>query len=329
MSAPSLEWKPPWKYRRLIEELSPHARERILAVLLSHRHRLTEKTLRNYGQALSRLAQKGDLDDVKTMERIIPTEKTMLDSAIASYRHYCRFWRLPEPEIRVYRDRRRILPKLPPETTLQASLVIPRRFKWRVYFRILYEVGARPSEPFSLDSRLTEPLLEKELIRIGTGKGSGQTTERELPISPLLASQLKKLIDQNSGDGPIFRQTMNPKKPLCYHQAEKVMRDVRNQLRSAGYSVVGLRLHAYRHAFATRLYQATRDLALVSRSLGHRNLETTMIYIHLRPDQPRRYDVECCDIQDKEAIAQKIAEGWEKALQTATEVWFRRPRWVP
>lgn len=76
------------------------------------------------------------------------------------------------------------------------------------------------------------------------------------------------------------------------------------------------------------MYFATEDLALVSRALGHKNLETTMIYIHLRPDQPRRYDVISLALGDDDN-SQKIAEGWELALQTPEKIYFRRPRWVP
>lgn len=324
------DWKPPWKYYRLIDRLSPKTRERILAVLMAHKHRLAVSTLKNYNEALCILALKGDLDDVATMERLIPSQKAILQQAIPAYRHYCKFHRLRQPEIRVHIDRRRPLPKIPPENTLIASLAVPRRHKWQAYFRLLYETGARPSEPFVLTPRIVEPLLEKELVRLGTNKGSGETTERELPISPLLASQLKKLVEeQPDPDGPIFRQTMNPHKPLNYHRAEKVMEDIRRQLKNAGYQTLGLRLHIYRHAFGTRLYQATKDLALVARSLGHRDIKTTMIYIHLRPDQPRRYDVTRMGLADKEGIAKYIAEGWELAVQTPTEIYFRRPRWVP
>ncbi|MEM2104995.1 MAG: site-specific integrase [Candidatus Bathyarchaeia archaeon] len=303
-------------------------RERILAVLMGHRHRLTVKTLENYNQALCALASRGDLDNVSEMERIIPLEKARLDAAIAAYRHYCRWWRLPEPQILVHRDRRRQLPRLPLEETLLASLTVPRRLKWRAYFRLLYETGARASEPFVLKvSDLAS--LNRERIRLGTSKHGGFTTERELPISPLLVGQLRTLIQDQAQDGWVFHQTRDPSKPLNYHQAEFLMRSIRNQLRSAGYNVTALRLHGYRHAFATRMYFATKDLALVSRALGHKNLETTMIYVHLKPDQPRRYDVVSCAVGEKTAISQKIAEGWELALQTPEMVYFKRPRWGP
>ena len=85
------------------------------------------------------------------------------------------------------------------------------------------------------------------------------------------------------------------------------MTRVRAQLKQAGYNVRGLNLYVYRHAFATRQYAATKDLVLVQRSLGHRHIEDTMIYIHLHPDQIKRYDVLRLEISDKDGIAKQMS----------------------
>jgi len=42
--------------------------------------------------------------------------------------------------------------------------------------------------------------------------------------------------------------------------------------------------HTLRHTFATRLYERTRDLALVKMALGHADISTTTIYVHLSDD---------------------------------------------
>ena len=39
--------------------------------------------------------------------------------------------------------------------------------------------------------------------------------------------------------------------------------------------------HGLRHTFATHLYAVTSDLLVVKRALGHRDITTTEIYIHL------------------------------------------------
>ena len=42
-----------------------------------------------------------------------------------------------------------------------------------------------------------------------------------------------------------------------------------------------LSVHALRHSFGTLLYQATRDLLLVSRALGHRDVKSAQRYAYL------------------------------------------------
>lgn len=39
--------------------------------------------------------------------------------------------------------------------------------------------------------------------------------------------------------------------------------------------------HTLRHTFATDLYKHTKDIAVVQKALGHSDLSTTMVYVHL------------------------------------------------
>jgi integrase len=270
----------------------------------------------------------GELDNVSlvAMELVKRAKQGDLRHYIAAYNYYREANGIKE-KLDVKRDKRRPLPVLTPEATLQASLVVPTQLRWRCYFRLLYECGPRPCEPFQM--RKQDINFDRQLVRIGSEKGSGACLQRELPISPLLTEQLRTYTADKSPEDYVFTKPYVPGKPMDYKDCQHVMNQIKRQLKNAGYNIRGLCLYVYRHAFATRLYNATKDLALVSRSLGHRNLETTMIYIHLQPDQPRRFDVESCGVHDKEGIAKYIAEGWELALQTKETVFFKRPRWVP
>jgi len=308
--------------------VDPRLRGRILDVLMAHRNRLVPKSLEVYGDMLVRLALIGDLDNVPLMEKVISgLHGNRIDNSAAAYRLYCRLHRLPEPIFQYNRDRRRQLPRLPSERVLQASLAIPRSPTWRTYWRLIYETGARPSEPFDL--RVADVDLEAEKVRLGTLKYGGDVAQRELPISPLLTAMIRELTHRKNPEDYVFTMRSDPTRPLWYKRAEKVMEQVRRQLKAAGYDVNGLRLHIYRHAFGTRLYTATQNLPLVQRSLGHRDLKSTMIYVHIQPGTPRLYDVKVYPVGAVEEISAVIAEGWEKALQTADRVWFKRPRWVP
>jgi len=310
--------------------LQPETRGKLLRLFAVLDGKKAERTVQDYLEALIRAAETlGALDDTQKVADFLARSpvKWIRKHGMAGYNHYVRVFKLPMPFYDFQRDPRRQLPRIPPEKTLQASIVACRRLKWQAYFRLLYETGARPSEPFQMHVRDVD--FDNCKVRLGTLKRSGYTAERELPISELLAAQLKTLAAHKDLGEWLFTKTTKPKEPLKYKQAQDVITAIKRQLRQAGYSVEGLRLHIYRHAFGTRTYQLTRDLALTGQALGHRNIEDTMIYIHLRPDQPRRYDVERCAIQDKEAITLKVAEGWELAVQTPMEIYFKRPRWVP
>jgi site-specific recombinase XerD len=49
----------------------------------------------------------------------------------------------------------------------------------------------------------------------------------------------------------------------------------------AGITKTGVAIHTLRHSYATHLLEAGVNPRLIQRYLGHTQLETTMIYLHL------------------------------------------------
>ena len=325
-------------YWRGIEEKIPlSCRERIMktAMVLQgrvQRGRLLERRAREYHHDLLKLGvqTRGQMDNPDLVATILvrtAANPHYLRTLVTAYNYY-REANGIEKELDITIDRRRSLPDLPPENTLQTCISTARRLWWQAYFRLLYEAGPRPSEPFTLRKR--DVNFTEELVRLGTEKGSGETLQRELRISPLLVEQLRLLTANKDPEDYIFiKPLVKEPKPLEYDDAYKVMAKIRAQVQQAGYNVQGLVLYAFRHAFATRLFYATKELPLVMRAMGHRSIETTVLYIHILPNQPKRFDVARLEFADKEGIAKQIAEGWELAVQTPMEIYFKRPRWVP
>ncbi|MEM2975887.1 MAG: tyrosine-type recombinase/integrase [Candidatus Bathyarchaeia archaeon] len=184
------------EYWKNIENSLPFVvREKVLKTVLLlqdrvERGRLKEATARERLKYLLRIAKlvHGNLDDATATAKAIMEFKGQLSSFIAAWNYYRKANNIKE-ELDVHRDRRRPLPILTPEPTLIASLSVPRKLKWQAYFRLRYETGARPSEPFTM--RKQDINFDRELVRLGTLKGSGETLERELPVSPLLIEQLR------------------------------------------------------------------------------------------------------------------------------------------
>ena len=64
-----------------------------------------------------------------------------------------------------------------------------------------------------------------------------------------------------------------------------------------------IRLYDLRHYFATMLYHKTRDILYVKQQLGHKRIETTLIYTHLVQFKDDEFHVsvgrtveECCKL---------------------------------
>ena len=62
--------------------------------------------------------------------------------------------------------------------------------------------------------------------------------------------------------------------PLTTHMVRTLFRELSAQ----GHIEEWVHPHSLRHTFATQVYEATSDIAVVQKMLGHKHLETTKIY---------------------------------------------------
>jgi integrase/recombinase XerD len=141
----------------------------------------------------------------------------------------------------------------------------------RVFLMTTYAAGLRLNEVRHL--RPVHIHSERMLIRVEQGKGQ---KDRYTLLSPQLLQELRAywrayrpgewLFPNKKRSGPILRGT-----------AQHIFYNVK---RRAGLQR-GHGIHTLRHCFATHLLEAGVDLRTIQQLLGHKNLQTTAIYLHV------------------------------------------------
>jgi integrase/recombinase XerD len=141
----------------------------------------------------------------------------------------------------------------------------------RVFLMTTYAAGLRLSEVCHL--KPVHIHSERMLIRVEQGKGQ---KDRYTLLSPQLLHQLRHywkeyrpgewLFPNHKRNGPMLRGT-----------AQHIFYALK---RRAGLQR-GHGIHTLRHSFATHLLEAGVDLRTIQLLLGHKSLNTTMLYLHV------------------------------------------------
>lgn len=177
---------------------------------------------------------------------------------------------------------------------MRAVLAVPNRkaptgLRNRTMVALMAEVGLRVSEVVNLRmSHLSKPL---DRIRVVNGKGG----DRTVYVSELGTARLREWL--------ALRETLVRESPWVFPQLRSTAyRDPNTktgeklrgtQLTTAYVRAMTARLgrragierrtnpHVFRHTAATALVEAQHPLPEVQATLGHRNLATTSIYLHV------------------------------------------------
>lgn len=123
--------------------------------------------------------------------------------------------------------------------------------------QLLSATGARVEELLLINREDIFPKTKSIFIR-----GAKGSYDREIPIEPVLFKRLERHLSITP-HYVVFTVT--------YFQLRRYWKDLWPHGSKK-------KLHALRHTFAMRLYRKTKDIRLVQRALGHRNILNTMIY---------------------------------------------------
>lgn len=185
--------------------------------------------------------------------------------------------------------------------------------EWRLLFSIAYGCGLRLNEALNL--RIKDVLIERGLLIVHHGKGGKDRSvplpQSLLPTIQVYLSERRALYEvdlhnaQANVDLPNAMARSSPAKAsswdwqyffatknllrcpatgalMRWHPLEAtVQRNFKNTCRKAGLSEEA-HFHSLRHSYATHLLEAGVSIREIQSRLGHANLETTMIYTHVR-----------------------------------------------
>lgn len=134
------------------------------------------------------------------------------------------------------------------------------------------ETGLRPVELCNL--KVKDIDLNQRLVYPTTAKGG---SPRTLKVSNTLTTLLQEHIirDKLNQTDQLFKGN-----PVRYG---KEYREVRNRLAKKlnDPTIQTIRLYDFRHYFATTLYHKTKDILYVKQQMGHKRIDTTLIYTQL------------------------------------------------
>jgi site-specific recombinase XerD len=181
------------------------------------------------------------------------------------------------------------LPEVLTRDEVKALLSHVRLRRYRIPLKLIYCCGLRISECLSLTIHDIRGDEGKLWVRDGKGK-----RDRMVPIASTMVEDLRRywrvhqnklLLFPNVGRGPcrperIAQRMHDASTPMPVNSLQRLMIVARRELNLPDTATP----HTLRHSFATHLVEAGASLHTVQALLGHKQISTTMIYLHLIRD---------------------------------------------
>jgi integrase/recombinase XerD len=260
----------------------------------------SEETARTYIKFLKMLEKRGanlmDSESVKEVLAKADLNVSTKDTATNVYTAFLRFiggsWDKPR-----YKVPERI-PFIPTEEELD-QLIAGCRRKMATVLQLLKETGMRIGEALRL--RWIDVDFERRVVKITPEKGG---KPRILPISEKLVGLLNTLPKKSERVFPI---TKTGAKTCLLKARRRVSINLNNP------RLLNITFHTFRHWKATMEYHKTKDIIYVKELLGHKDIESTMVYITVEKSlfQYKNDEFYCKTASTIEEASKLIEVGFE------------------
>ncbi len=163
------------------------------------------------------------------------------------------------------------LPIILNRAELKELFKTPRLLKHRIVLSLIYSAGLRGQEVINL--KIADIDFERKTIHIRQSK---YKKDRIVPLSPSLAIGLKKYLKAENPHIWFF----NGKQIGNKYSSRGLSWIMRETLKKTSIKKQ-VSLHALRHSYATHLLEEGLNIVTLKELLGHANITTTMIYLHV------------------------------------------------
>ena len=148
------------------------------------------------------------------------------------------------------------------------------------FYLTLYSMGLRLQEAVTLQVR--DILSDRSLVHVHLGKGS---MDRMVPLPKVTLAHLRKYYATHKNPKWIFpglghdngKHAHLADHPVSGNGVQGVLRRTLQRLKFKK----GISPHTFRHAYATHLLEANVPIRHVQKILGHKTLQSTMLYLHV------------------------------------------------
>jgi len=232
-----------------------------------------ESTITNTRKALCFLAKHANLDNPEVVKGFIAQldRKNGYKKNLAfAYDNYVKIYNLQWTRPKYFVPQK--FPKIPTETNLK-MLIANASKKLALAISISKDTGMRPIEVMRLIPKDVD--MQRKTVYPATAKhGSPRLLRlKDSTISQLSSYLAKRDIGLNQ---PLFEKWNSSDYSKYFRSARNLLAKKLNNP-----TLKGIRLYDLRHYYATMLYSKTRDILLVKQQMGHRKLETTLMYTQL------------------------------------------------
>lgn len=163
------------------------------------------------------------------------------------------------------------LPVILNRSELKELFIAPTLLKHRIVLTLIYSAGLRSQELINL--KLSDIDFERKTIHIRQSK---YKKDRIVPLSNNIAVGLKKYL---SVEHP-YVYLFNGKEPDGRYSVKGLSWVMREALKKTTITK-DVSLHSLRHSYATHLLEEGVNIITLKELLGHAEISTTMIYLHV------------------------------------------------